>query len=212
MDSLKSKAGTIAAILFLAASVIYFVRSVSPTYDVLKATPYVIPPTSDPEQLAIPEDDSLAYTRSMEMFKVVPIAVYNVEARLLSVKRYHGTPFSKQGYISPVDFVLGWGPASESQFIGRAGITQRNRWYYYQQEKDIRFKVGNFTANTHIIPATDTVRKSVLSLRVNDMVRLSGYLVKVTTATGEAWVSSRSRTDKGNGACEVLLVTGVSRN
>jgi len=50
--------------------------------------------------------------------------------------------------------------------------------------------------------------KKIKNLNVNDHIKLIGYLVKVNFDNG-TWESSLTRTDTGNGACEIMYVTDV---
>jgi hypothetical protein len=45
------------------------------------------------------------------------------------------------------------------------------------------------------------------SVAGGDIIELRGYLVEVTAPDGWHWRSSLSRTDSGDGACELMWVT-----
>ena len=68
-------------------------------------------------------------------------------------------------------------------------------------------------ANTHLIPASDNIRKAMRFARKGDTVKLDGYLVNVEALKDgtikSTWHSSTSREDKGNGACEILYVKNL---
>ena len=59
-------------------------------------------------------------------------------------------------------------------------------------------------ANMHLIPSNDRVRDRLLDVRVGQIVQLSGYLVQVQRPGMNAWISSLTRDDSGNGACEIM--------
>ena len=65
----------------------------------------------------------------------------------------------------------------------------------------------------HIIPASDDVRWKLKMLRAGDHIRLRGYLVDVDGIRSDGatfyWHSSTTRTDTGDGACEVIYTTGI---
>jgi hypothetical protein len=46
-------------------------------------------------------------------------------------------------------------------------------------------------------------------VQAGDVVRLRGYLVRVTAEDGWSWLSSTSRSDTGDGSCEVMWIEGV---
>ena len=75
--------------------------------------------------------------------------------------------------------------------------------------------VNRHSANNHLIPADGEIKKEISKIRKGDIVEITGYLVslKATNPEGETydWNSSLTRTDTGNGACELIYVTGVTR-
>jgi hypothetical protein len=57
-----------------------------------------------------------------------------------------------------------------------------------------------------MIPATDAVKDRLLGVRAGQVVTLDGYLIHADGQDGWRWQSSLSRTDTGDGACEVVWV------
>ncbi|HEY5776840.1 MAG TPA: hypothetical protein VIS57_12185, partial [Xanthomonadales bacterium] len=66
------------------------------------------------------------------------------------------------------------------------------------------------SSNMHMIPAGKGIERLLKKLRVGDVVVLRGYLVDVDHDSGWHWRSSMSRTDSGDGACELVYVESVS--
>ena len=60
--------------------------------------------------------------------------------------------------------------------------------------------------NVHLIPADAAVEAALKRLRVGQVIELKGVLVEARREDGWYWRSSLSRSDSGNGACELLLV------
>jgi hypothetical protein len=58
----------------------------------------------------------------------------------------------------------------------------------------------------HMIPKTEDVEDVLGDVQEGDIVKLSGYLVQVTTPEGVTWRSFTTRDDRGNGACEIVYV------
>ena len=57
-----------------------------------------------------------------------------------------------------------------------------------------------------------TVKGKLLSIKKGEYVELEGYLVTAYTTDSDSniyWMSSDTRTDTGDGACEVIYVTDV---
>jgi hypothetical protein len=61
----------------------------------------------------------------------------------------------------------------------------------------------------HIIPANDAVRADLGRLRVGHLVHLRGFLVMAERRDKGVWLSSMTRTDSGNGACELVLAEHI---
>jgi hypothetical protein len=139
-----------------------------------------------------------------------PRALYNIEARVLSVERYRTDSGSD---LAPIDFAVGWGPMSDTATLQHFRITQGGRFYtIYPDEQAIDIPTAlRSSANMHLIPADSTVREMLLSTRPGNVVTLSGYLVKAGRADGFTWNTSLTRNDSGNGACELMYVQSIER-
>ena len=112
-----------------------------------------------------------------------------------------------------MDFALGWGPMSDSAVVDRLSISQSNRWYQYRWSDSPPIEpslIARTSANTHLVPANETIKDRLLSVRKGAVVTLSGYLVDIRHKDGWTWRSSLTRDDTGGGACELLYVTEVS--
>ena len=49
--------------------------------------------------------------RSHEGYEILPLATYDIEARVLSVETYS---WDQGAELAPIDLALGWGPMSDS--------------------------------------------------------------------------------------------------
>jgi hypothetical protein len=65
------------------------------------------------------------------------------------------------------------------------------------------------SANTHVIPADQSVRRQLKHLRVGQVVHMTGLLVDAVRDDGITIKTSLTRSDSGPGSCEILLVTEV---
>ena len=66
--------------------------------------------------------------------------------------------------------------------------------------------LAHHQANVHLIPANPNLRRALLAVGRDDLVRLVGLLVDAQGADGFRWGTSPSRTDDGAGSCELLWV------
>jgi len=141
-------------------------------------------------------------------FDITPRAVYDIEARVLSVEPYKMDGGAK---LSPIDFAVGWGPMSDTAVLEHFRITQGARFFtIYPDEAAIDLRTALLgSANMHLIPATGRVRDQLEDVRPGNLVRLRGYLVSVAGPNGYTWNTSLTREDTGAGACELFYVESV---
>ncbi len=143
-------------------------------------------------------------------YQVTPVAEFALEARVLATENYHA---GREAELSPTDLALGWGPMSDSAVLDRLQISQGNRFYFYRWSDQPPIPPGEIvehSANMHMIPASDAVRRRLDRVRAGQVVALRGYLVRVQAPDGWHWNSSMSRSDSGNGACEVVWVEDLA--
>lgn len=142
-------------------------------------------------------------------YEIQPLAVYSLTARIIGRRDYR---WDSASAISPTDLALGWGPMSDTAVIEQFEFRQSARFvsYRYQGIPPVAQEtIDSHLANTHLIPANDVVRGQIDRLRVGQLVSLKGKLVKVRGDNGWYWDSSLSRTDTGDGACELMWVEEI---
>lgn len=72
--------------------------------------------------------------------------------------------------------------------------------------------VKTYITNNHLIPANDEVRELIKKIDTDDYVQISGYLVDAMWEYGMYQYNletSTTRTDVGDGACEIIYVEDV---
>ena len=72
-----------------------------------------------------------------------------------------------------------------------------------------RREIETNSANMHLIPSNPAIEDAIDGIRQGELIRLSGQLVRVDAEDGWHWVSSLSRDDTGNGACELIWVENL---
>jgi hypothetical protein len=193
---------TVSALLAIAlACFVYFYLHRPITY------PAGVLIASEPEQIATSSGEQVDYGD----YKLKVLARFSLDARILHRKVYG---YDRESKLVPVDLAVGWGPMSDQAVLDRLKITQSMRfyWYEYQLPPPIpREQIVSHSTNLHVIPATLAVASFCKSLRQGELVHLEGELVEATGPEIPAWRSSLSRTDSGNGACELMLVEDCSK-
>ncbi len=156
----------------------------------------------------IQEKITSAQIHMVGKYAVRPVARFQVEARVLSTERYR---FDRGAALSPIDLALGWGPMSNQAVLDQIDISQGGRFYRWRVKSYPipRQQIIEHSANMHMIPANDEVRKDLLAVRVGEIVHIEGYLVIATSEDGSIWKTSLTRKDSGDGACELVWVENV---
>jgi len=162
---------------------------------------------SEPGQVPLSEEIAPV---SYGPFSLKPLALFSVDARVLHRRNYR---YDAGARLVPVDLALGWGPMSDETVLNQLHISQSMRFYWYEYKLPPPIPVPEIvshSANMHIIPATPEVAARCKSLRVGSLVHLVGDLVEATGPGIGHWRSSLSRTDTGNGACELFYVEEIT--
>jgi hypothetical protein len=138
-------------------------------------------------------------------YQIQALARFELEARVLGVERYR---FDRGADLAPVDLALGWGRMSDTAVLDRITISQGGRFYHWRapQFPIPRQEIEASSANMHLVPANEAVARQLSGVRPGHVVRLGGYLIEARGADGWRWRSSLTRTDTGNGACELIWV------
>lgn len=147
-----------------------------------------------------------------EGYLVTALDRYELSAMVMSTKRYR---FDHQSKLSPVDFLLAWGPLTREPNLSGIRYTQSGRWGHTRfkfDEVNVSPRIMTVSsANTHIVPefGNRALRRRLLRARRGDVVHLEGYLVRIDGPDGWLWESSRTRKDYGDRACEIFYVTSM---
>ena len=148
------------------------------------------------------------------------VAYYDISAVVTSVHDDFG--FDLFSAVSPRDICLAWGDLKDSLTNPDISYHQDTRHCYISNEDYFRehpeeygFGRKKFTAlqysNNHLIPSTRAIRDQIFGLGRGDKVRIVGYLTHVYPVSGKSITTSTSRTDTGDGACEVIYVTKIEK-
>lgn len=166
--------------------------------------------SKNPSQVQYKAQEPIVLPFKDAEFTLTPVAKYKVSAMVVSKQGYR---FGWQSRISPLDLALAWGDLAESEYDRYVTYFQNNRWYYFRYKADSpvdKQYIIAHSSNHHIIPATENINQALKGIRKKDKVKLEGYLVNVTgqyKGRDVWWNTSLSRSDTGNGSCELFYVT-----
>ena len=146
------------------------------------------------------------------------IATYDIDALVVSTHDYPGTDIGNK--LVPRDIALAWGKVAEYNTKVDFNWSQSGRFCRYTLNRDDYQTVlqccPNYESeisNNHLIASDSSIRSKIKKIRRGDHVRIKGYLVNITVQIANNrtfyWNSSTSRSDTGNGACELIYVTSI---
>ncbi|MEZ5741902.1 MAG: hypothetical protein R3E68_22330 [Burkholderiaceae bacterium] len=160
-------------------------------------------------------DDPLQHPTDLSAFQfrdhaIRPLAGFAIRARILSREDYR---FDAGADLSPIDLALGWRRMADPSVYRQLNIRQHGRWYHYSWSGEPPIPLREIiesSANMHLIPANDAVRRVLERARAGGLVSLRGQLVEAVSNNGRRWRSSLSRADSGDGSCELVFVQHAS--
>ncbi|MBU0468035.1 MAG: hypothetical protein KKD07_00280 [Candidatus Omnitrophica bacterium] len=161
---------------------------------------------TNPEQKLLLVREGFKY----EDVSISLLAEFSLDAMVLSKQRYY---FGRAAKLAPFDLALGWGPMSNPEVIKEIRISQGNRWYTYRYKIPPPIphrEISYHSSNMHLVAATKEVADEIKNVRWGDIIHMEGYLINIMSDDGWRWNSSLSRSDTGDGACELVWVEKFS--
>jgi len=143
-------------------------------------------------------------------FTIKAIASYRISGVVKSKKKYTD---GWQSLLSPIDVALVWGKLAESEMDKFISYRQSNRWYFYTYKEGTPVSkeyIISHSSNNHLIPSSNYIRKAFKLIKEGKSIFIEGYLVNIIgnyKGNNYWWNSSLTRTDSGNGSCELIYVT-----
>ena len=145
---------------------------------------------------------------------------YDIDALVVSTHNYSGGSIGDK--LAPKDVALAWGPVAEYNDRIDFHWSQAGRWYRWQVKTydEIAIVGGvdgvtTHSSNNHLIASDSTVKRQIKKIKAGDHVHLTGYLVNIDGRKSDGstfwWNSSTTRSDSGDGSCEVFYVTNVEQ-
>jgi hypothetical protein len=140
-------------------------------------------------------------------FKITPLKPFQLDARVLHTMRYSNDDMAQ---ITPEDVALGWDRMADPAVLSHFTVTQSGRWYNYTSrgspipdEESVRC-----SKNVHVVPANGAVRDTLFNLRVGEMVKITGYLIRVDK---QGWnlISNEDLTRSGAHSCLVFWADSI---
>jgi len=166
----------------------------------------------DPAQNRYKGDDFIPVTDKNMSLEIHPKANYRIYAMVMSKKKYS---WGWGGKVAPYDLALAWNKLMLPENQVGIKYSQSGRWYQFRYDSGFpltKSYIYKHSANTHCIPANQTVKKGLDRIRRKNKVYMEGYLVNIKGKVENSpvwWNSSISRNDTGDGSCEVFYIKKI---
>lgn len=144
---------------------------------------------------------------------------YTINAKVESARFYDDTI----GDLVPYDLLLAWGDMALDDVDSKLDWEQGDRHGQVSGSLGSANSVNLSTSyvighvsNDHLIPSTDRIARAMKNIKAGDMVRIDGRLVDIRMSLNDNRVltvnTSKTRTDQGEGACEIIYVEQLRVN
>lgn len=144
---------------------------------------------------------------------------YMINAKVESARLYDDTI----GDLIPYDLLLAWGDMAIDD------VDSKLNWEQGDRRGQVSGSLGSangvnlstsyvigHVSNNHLIPSTDRIARAMKNIKAGDMVRIDGRLVNIRMSLNDNRVltvnTSKTRSDQGEGACEVIYVERLRVN
>ena len=168
--------------------------------------------SQDPVQTPYASEESILKNVKDGSFALIRVAQYKVNGCVIS-KEYYSDGWDS--LICPVDLLIVWGKLADPGYRRDITFTHGNRWYHYKWKEgnlvDLAYIITH-SSNNHILPANGNIYRAIKQIKKKDQIVLEGFLVNVKGTFKNrpvSWNTSLTRTDTGNGSCELFYVSKV---
>ncbi len=165
-------------------------------------------PTSKPPFTAVYND---------ETFEIMPKYSYEIYGLVVSYRLHDADggmmlhALSKD-HLNVADYCVVWGTSadpsllrefdfSNGQFSCQYGTQNRDAWNAFNNQQ---------LSNNHLLALDEHVRSTIDDIKIGDQIKIKGWLAHYKNPLGYERGTSITRTDKGDGACETILVDEIS--
>lgn len=154
-----------------------------------------------------------------ENIKITYVAEYTIVGRVVDVQNYRENNLENK--LSPIDIGLSWGfLANEEnhQKLNWSSLGNRFLSWYTSNNEWVnmiggRNQIIKNHSNNHLIPSNNEIEKLIKNIKEDDYIMIEGYLVNINCNLNDGsnfyWNTSTSRSDEGNGACELIYVNNI---
>ena len=157
------------------------------------------------------------------------LAEYDIKWRVLATAQYWDNIFEKAlGWASREDNIIRykdvwiwWWFLTQDDYVKRFNWTSLSRFllpeinsyedYYYIKDRFSWEDINSHMSHNHLIPANERIKKLLRWINKWQFIHIKWYLVRLHSNRWYQLVSSLTREDMWDWACETIYVTDISR-
>ena len=168
----------------------------------------------DPSQTAT-NAKPFQVTKGGASYQIEPLFDYDVSGLVVtdhdSASFLDVTHALAKDFLNTKDICLVWGENASRGNLDRFTFTSGDFTCFFRTNDNDAYRTFRLDqiGNNHVLPADEEIERALRNVEIGDEIRMSGQLVRYNVDGGPFRTSSTTRTDTGNGACEVLYVTRI---
>jgi len=147
-----------------------------------------------------------------ETYRVHPVAEYEIWGLVVSHNNIHSLTdiYHDRSSVDTKDLCVIWGTNLTSDAFQRVAFWSEPWSCGFSLPTNLNFFPTQLS-NNHLITADQRIRDRIDAVRIGDQIHLKGLLVNYSARRmPHAWrMTSTTRNDSGNGACEVVFVEAI---
>ena len=145
-------------------------------------------------------------------YKIKPLYDYDLVGMVVSYKHHDGDARLHKrwnDHLNVADLCVVWGDTAAASTLSKVKFWNGQftcNFSTRNQEAWNNFNTSQIS-NNHLITSDNWIRKKISKITIGDQIRIRGFLSEYENLnTGGTRGTSITRDDKGNGACETILV------
>ncbi len=171
---------------------------------------------SEPLQTAT-NKAAFSTTYNDEPFEIMPKYNYELYGLVVSYRLHDATggmmlhALSKD-HLNVADFCVVWGTAADPELLREFDFSNGQFSCQYGTQSHTAWNAFNDQqlSNNHLLAIKEEVRDTIKDIKIGDQIKITGWLSHYKNPLGYERGTSITRTDRGDGACETILVDDIS--
>ena len=182
-----------------------------------------------PEPIQIPTTWWTTMNVDWDVVNIDFLAEYDIKWRVLATAQYWdnvferalGSVYLEDNIIRYKDVGIWWWFLTQDEYVKKFNWTSLSRFllpepksyedWLYVKDRYSREDINSHMSHNHLIPANDRIKKLLRWIKKWEFIHIKWYLVRLHSNRWYHLVSSLTRDDMWDWACETIYVTDITR-